>query len=111
MTLFLAIAITLITYMVIGLVKPKHESMNTWELALLGSSPVIGVLIVRLALVFCTKPKNIGCGAATAAILKFWTCEDYVKFHKERRKAESEEAQITDASTMTEVQQEQEVMM
>ena len=80
MCVFIAIAFALICYMIIGLVKDKHETMNTWQLALLGASPVIGVLTIRIALIFCTKPRNLGCCRAFCTVLKFWSCEDYVKW-------------------------------
>ena len=112
MCLFIAVAFALITYMIIALVKDKGEKMNTWELSLLCASPVIGVLIVRIALIFCVRPKNLGCCKAFCAVMKLWSCEDYVTFHKERiLEEDDEQLETANKTPENEVEKEQNVIM
>lgn len=77
LTLLTGIAFMLICLMFIKLIQDKGDSMTGGQVTLLIVSPVIGVFITRLMLLFLVKPKMISSSTGFIAVFKFWSAAPF----------------------------------
>ena len=77
-------AFTFVTLLFVEMVLDKHDAFTGTEWTMLLVSPLIGVILTRVVVLWLVKPSKVGCLRGVAAVSLIWTSRGFERMMKEK---------------------------